>query len=1816
MKTQTNPLNLFTTKVIRICLTNYCNSVIFLLLLSLYPSNVNANCDLSTLGVPGIYTITPVSASFTACTDTLTIPSGYTLDLDSGTAFPVGISTLIVESGGIINVDFDYIFPSTLLTLILKDPDGDGGVPSGTLDFDGNETLTISSFTQLIIENTVTLTGDTGSAIIGSCSQQVLIFIDLNPYAGCQNPNGQGVCFSFDQVIQAGGSPVFETDVDVSGSSSADDNIACVDSPFPLSATVSVQGSGNQFTNDPSFTWAQMSGPGTLTFSNDTISNPTVTADSAGIYIVRVTAIQNLSINNCVSDIDITLINDIEITILPNISATVSGDAPVCQFAIPEPKFTITNTQGDSIIVYYNINGGAAQNIAVSASSAADVFQSTAVADTFVITLDSARYAIDPACTSLLSEKDTIIINPEPIISGIFNSCIGLTSQLTATPTGGSWFSLNTAIATVDVNGLVTGVALGMTGIEYTSLDGCKDTIIFDINNNGILSLDCPNNIVENNDADNCTSSISIPTVVFGNPCSPSNLSWHADGATIIGTNFSESGQPNTQVFNVGITTVYLKATDDNSGEENCNFTVTVIDNRQPTISVCPIARDLTGCNQSVITGPIFSSSPVLSSYAIFSDANNQGDASDNCSLDSVYYLDIVTSAPNECPIIVSRTWTLKDSSNNDVNCVQTLSITPPTIIVTEAASTSVAACQTQAQIETAFQNWGAEFFVSGGCSPSISIDPAIPTAPDSCGGMTIVTWTVSNGCYATSTHIDTFTVMEATAVSVTEATTVEENSCQTQDQINTAFASWLGTFSVSGGCNATFSTNPATPTAPDSCGGMTIVTWTVTADHCYNSTTHVDTFTVVDATSISVTEASSVEENSCQTQTAINSAFASWLGTFSVSGGCNAAFSTNPVTPSAPDSCGGMTIVTWTVTADHCYNSTTHLDTFTVIDATAVSVTEATTVEENSCQTQDQINTAFASWLGTFNVSGGCNATFSTNPATPTAPDSCGGMTIVIWTVSADHCYNSTTHVDTFTITDATTVSVTEAGTVQENSCQTQDQINTAFASWLGTFSVSGGCNAAFSTNPASPVAPDSCGGMTIVTWTVSADHCYNSTTHVDTFTVTDATTVSVTEASSVQENSCQTQDQINTAFASWLGTFSVSGGCNAAFSTNPATPTAPDSCGGMTIVTWTVSADHCYNSTTHVDTFTVVDATTVSVTEASSVQENSCQTQDQINTAFASWLGTFSVSGGCNAAFSTNPATPTAPDSCGGMTIVTWTVSADHCYNSTTHVDTFTVTDATTVSVTEAGTVQENSCQTQDQINTAFASWLGTFSVSGGCNAAFSTNPATPTAPDSCGGMTIVTWTVTADHCYNSTTHVDTFTVVDATTVSVTEASSVQESSCQTQIAINSAFASWLATFSVSGGCNAAFSTNPATPTAPDSCGGMTIVTWTVTADHCYNSTTHVDTFSVVDAITVSVTEASSVQENSCQTQDQINTAFASWLGTFSVSGGCNAAFSTIPATPTAPDSCGGMTIVTWTVTADHCYNSTTHVDTFTVTDATTVSVTEAGTVEENSCQTQDQINTAFASWLGTFSVSGGCNAAFSTNPASPVAPDSCGGMTIVTWTVSADHCYNSTTHVDTFTVVDATTVSVTEASSVQENSCQTQDQINTAFASWLGTFSVSGGCNAAFSTNPATPVAPDSCGGMTIVKWTVSADHCYNSTTHVDTFTVTDATPVSVTEAGTTEENSCQTQDQINTAFASWLGTFSVSGGCNAAFSTNPASPVAPDSCGGMTIVTWTVSADHCYNSTTHVDTFTVTDATTAFCYRSWYHGRKLLSNSRLK
>lgn len=65
-------------------------------------------------------------------------------------------------------------------------------------------------------------------------------------------------------------------------------------------------------------------------------------------------------------------------------------------------------------------------------------------------------------------------VNPTPVISGPYSVCNGGTLTMSATPTGGTWVSGNTTVATITSSGgALTGSTIGTTVITYTSPAGC-----------------------------------------------------------------------------------------------------------------------------------------------------------------------------------------------------------------------------------------------------------------------------------------------------------------------------------------------------------------------------------------------------------------------------------------------------------------------------------------------------------------------------------------------------------------------------------------------------------------------------------------------------------------------------------------------------------------------------------------------------------------------------------------------------------------------------------------------------------------------------------------------------------------------------------------------------------------------------------------------------------------------------------------------------------------------------------------------------------------------------------------------------------------------------------------------------------------------------------------------------------------------------------------------------------------------------------------------------------------------------------------------
>ncbi|HRG69157.1 MAG TPA: hypothetical protein PLS73_09940, partial [Saprospiraceae bacterium] len=1082
----------------------------------------------------------------------------------------------------------------------------------------------------------------------------------------------------------------------------------------------------------------------------------------------------------------------------------------------------------------------------------------------------------------------------------------------------------------------------GTASVTFTVTSDCEApktcVATFTVTNAPPVVLNCPSNVTENacqtQAAINSKFSAWLTTVSTSGGCNP------------VLTN-NNSGAP---MACGGSASVTFTVTSDCEAPKTCVATFTVT-NAPPVVLTCPSNVTENACQTQASINSKFSAwlATVSTSGGCnpISTNNNSG-------------------APDHCGGSKSVTFTVTSDCEAPKTCVATFTVTnAPPVVLTCASNVTENACQSQADINTKFNNWLNTTSFTGGCNGVLTNSGG--AAPDHCGGTASVTFTVTSDCEAPKTCVATFTVTNATAVVLTCPSNVTEAACQTQADINSKFNAWLATASFTGGCNSMISNNNTG--APDHCGGSKSVTFTVTSD-CEGPKTCVATFTVTNATSVVLVCPSNRNEAACQSQSDIDTKYNNWLATASFSGGCNGVLTNNA--PPPPNHCGGSPImVTFTVTSD-CEAPVTCEAVFTVDPAPNVVLSCPSNVTENACQTQATINTKFNNWLATMSFTGGCNGVLTNNNTG--APLACGGTASVTFTVTSD-CESPKTCVRTFTVTNAPAVVLNCPANVTENACQTQTAINSKFNTWITTANFSGGCNGVLTNSGGS--APPACGGSTSVTFTVTSD-CEAPKTCVATFTVTNAPPVVLTCPSNTTELECQTQATINTKFSNWLASVSLTGGCNPILTNN--NTGAPLACGGTTSVTFTVTSD-CETTRTCVASFTVTTAPPVVLTCPSNTTELSCQSQATIDSKFANWLSSVTVTGGCNPITTNNNSG--APLACGGSKTVTFTVTSD-CESSKTCAATFTVQNAPVVILTCPSNVTEAACQTQAAIDGKFSNWLNTFSFSGGCNPVYTNNNSG--APMACGGSKSVTFTVTSD-CEAPKTCVATFTVTNAPVVILSCPSNVTENSCQSQTDINNKFNAWLGTASFTGGCNGVLTNSGGT--APDRCGGSRSVTFTVTSD-CEAPKTCVATFTVTNAPAVILTCPANKTEAACQSQADIDTKYNNWIATAMFTGGCNGVMTNNA--PAPPNRCGGSTVaVTFTVTSD-CEAPKTCEAFFTVDPAPAVVLTCPNNVTEAACQSQTTINTKFNNWLATMSFTGGCNSVLTNNNTG--APLACGG------------------------------------------------------------------------------------------------------------------------------------------------------------------------------------------------------------------------------
>ncbi len=221
-----------------------------------------------------------------------------------------------------------------------------------------------------------------------------------------------------------------------------------------------------------------------------------------------------------------------------------------------------------------------------------------------------------------------------------------------------------------------------------------------------------------------------------------------------------------TNAINTNITTgntcgnpfeLYLEVTDAFGCSSIAEESFMVDDNIAPVIINCPPDKIISGTNVSVILPLVYSESPVSITETQY---NNEGGlATDNCKIESYTYSDTQSGIS---PIIVDRTFILKDKCGNVTHCIQIITIiVPPDITCSDPPSSNTNTCNAVVNPAEPFVNAGDPVTWSWVMSGA-----TIGSGTGAIGnytfnvGVTTITWTATNVsgsdvCTQTITVID-----------------------------------------------------------------------------------------------------------------------------------------------------------------------------------------------------------------------------------------------------------------------------------------------------------------------------------------------------------------------------------------------------------------------------------------------------------------------------------------------------------------------------------------------------------------------------------------------------------------------------------------------------------------------------------------------------------------------------------------------------------------------------------------------------------------------------------------------------------------------------------------------------------------------------------------------------------------------------------------------------------------------------------------------------------------------------------------------------
>jgi subtilisin-like proprotein convertase family protein len=279
----------------------------------------------------------------------------------------------------------------------------------------------------------------------------------------------------------------------------------------------------------------------------------------------------------------------------------------------------------------------------------------------------------------------------------------------------------------------------GTTTVQWMATDAANNTktCTFDITVSDTQppSITCPAQQTRNADPGVCTALTTYPAPTVSDNCTATSptVAYSFSGATL--TPGYLAGTGSGSAFNKGITTVALRATDQNGLTRSCTFRVIVTD-AQPPLITCPANQSVNTAATSCTSAPVTYATPT---------------ATDNCAPAPTLTR---TSGPASGSTFPAGTtnvvWRATDASGRTATCSFSVTVTdntPPVITCPESVS------------------------VSGAAAPCmVNVTYAPPTVSDNCGTPTVFLQSglLSGSNFPAGTTVNVFRATDARGTTAT----------------------------------------------------------------------------------------------------------------------------------------------------------------------------------------------------------------------------------------------------------------------------------------------------------------------------------------------------------------------------------------------------------------------------------------------------------------------------------------------------------------------------------------------------------------------------------------------------------------------------------------------------------------------------------------------------------------------------------------------------------------------------------------------------------------------------------------------------------------------------------------------------------------------------------------------------------------------------------------------------------------------------------------------------------------------------------------